>query len=76
MIKPFLALTLLLMVMVLTITFHYTQFSKKQSLAPLLSLSQLTLYSKLSLSVSYDEQQFNPTYPEMQSLRKVNFIYE
>ena len=76
MIKPFLALALLLMVMVLTITFHYAQFSKKQSLEPLISLSQLTLHSKLSLSVLYDEQQFNPTYPEMQNLRKVNFIYE
>jgi hypothetical protein len=55
---------------------HYSNFSTSQTLNPLRVLSALTKYSELSLSTPYSEKAFNPTYPEMPTLKKMDFIYE
>ena len=103
MIKSFLLLNLVLIVMVVSITLHYSQsnrdfeklgtdgfslvlfgtkvsdskeFGKKESTQALQTITELTSQSKLSLSVAYDESSYNPTYPEMPNLKKMDFVYE
>ena len=62
--------------MIVSITLHYLQSSKKDDIEALQNIVELTHQSKLSLSVGYDESLYNPTYPDMPNLRKMNFIYE
>ena len=76
MIKSFLILTLLLITMFITISLHYFQSSTEHKAEALKTLTQLTHDSKLSLSVAYDESYYNPSYPEMPNLKKMDFIYE
>jgi uncharacterized membrane protein YjgN (DUF898 family) len=76
MIKSFLILTLLLLTMLITISLHYFQSSTKNIVQRLQTLTQLTHDSRLSLSVAYDESYYNPSYPEMPNLKKMDFIYE
>ncbi len=76
MIKSFLVLNLVLIAMIVSITLHYWQSPKKENIEALQNIIELTHQSKLSLSVAYDESLYNPTYPEMPNLRKMNFIYE
>jgi hypothetical protein len=76
MIKPFLVLVFLLIVMVSSMSLHYLNFPINKTIEPMLHLTQLTNHSKLSLSTAYSEQCFNPIYPEMTSLKRMDFIYE
>ena len=76
MIKSFLVLNFFLIAMIVSITLHYWQSPKKDSIEALQNITELTHQSKLSTSVGYDESLYNPTYPEMPNLRKMNFIYE
>ena len=76
MIKPFLVLIFLFFTMILAMTLHTLNFPIQNSINPLLHLNQLTNHSKLSLSTAYSEKQLNPTYPEMPTLRRMDFIYE
>ena len=76
MIKSFLLLNLVLIVMVVSITLHYFFYPKKESTQALQTITELTSQSKLSLSVAYYESSYNPTYPEMPNLKKMDFIYE
>lgn len=62
--------------MIVSITLHYYIYPNKDNIQALQNITKLTKYSKLSLSISYDESCYNPTYPEMPNLRKMNFIYE
>jgi len=76
MIKSFLLLTLLLITMIVFISLHDYTFTRKRSLQRLQALTELTHNAQLSLSVAYDEAQYNPTYPEMAHLKRMDFIYE
>lgn len=76
MIKPFLVGVFLIFVMGGSMSLHYFNFQKQQRVDPLLKLVQLSKHSNLSLSTAYSEKEFNPTYPEMSTLRKMDFIYE
>ena len=40
------------------------------------SLTKLTNYSELSLSLAYDDTVLNATYPEMPTLGRMDFVYE
>ena len=50
--------------------------SKKSNIEALQNITELTHQSKLSLSVAYDESLYNPTYPDMPNLKKMDFVYE
>ncbi len=76
MIKSFLVLNLILMGMIVGITLHYWQSPKKENIEALQNITELTHQSKLSLSVAYDESLYNPTYPDMPNLKKMDFVYE
>jgi len=76
MIKSFFLLTLLLSTMIVAISLHYFQSSTEDKAEALQTLTQLTHNSQLSLSVAYDESYYNPSYPEMPNLKKMDFIYE
>ncbi|HEY9129798.1 MAG TPA: hypothetical protein VIN02_08180 [Sulfurovum sp.] len=76
MIKPFLSLIVLLIVMVTSMVFHYIQFPFENSTKSLQYMTKLTDMAPLSLSVAYDESIYNRTYPEMQGLGRMGFIYE
>ena len=76
MIKSFFLLTLLLLMMMGTISLHYFQSSTEDKVEVLQTLTQLTHDSELSLSVGYAESYYNPNYPEMPNLKKMDFIYE
>jgi len=76
MIKPFITLSLLLNTMILFMVLHSFYFPKKEHLQTLLAFGTLTKQSNICFSSAYDNQQFNPTYPEMSSLTKMDFIYE
>ncbi|WP_424558291.1 hypothetical protein [Sulfurovum sp.] len=39
-------------------------------------MTALVHMTPLSLSVGYDESTYNTTYPEMQGLERMDFIYE
>jgi len=62
--------------MVISISLHYFQYPTKDKIEKLQTLTKLTHNSQLSLSVSYDEAYYNPSYPEMPNLKKMDFIYE
>ncbi len=62
--------------MIFTITLHYYIYPTKERVDKLVTLTELTHYSKLSLSVAYDETLYNSTYPDMPTLKKMDFVYE
>lgn len=76
MIKPFSVLALLLILMVFMTGLHYLLFPTAKATNIMRGMTQLTHMAPLSLSVAYDESVHNNTYPEMQGLGRMDFIYE
>ena len=76
MIKPFLYLVTVLVVMMASMGFHYLLFPVEKTTRTLQSITGLIHMAPLSLSVAYDESNYNHTYPEMQGLGRMDFIYE
>ncbi len=76
MIKPFVALALLLMFMVFTVALHFTLFPYAKHTQNLQYITTLTQLSTPSLSVQYDESHYNTTYPDMPTLGRMDFVYE
>jgi len=56
--------------------FHYLIFPAEKTARSLKSMTELIHMSPLSLSVAYDESNYNNTYPEMKGLGRMDFIYE
>jgi len=75
-IKPFAAVALLLILMVFMMGSHYVLFPADKATNIMRQMTQLTYMAPLSLSVAYDESVYNSTYPEMQGLGRMDFIYE
>ncbi len=76
MIKPFAALTALLVLMLFSMGLHYTLFPYEKATKSMQKMTTLIQMAPLSLSVNYDESLYNHTYPEMQGLGRMDFIYE
>lgn len=76
MIKPFAAFALLLILMLFMMGSHYVLFPADKVTNIMRQMTQLTHMAPLSLSVGYDESVYNSTYPEMQGLGRMDFIYE
>ena len=76
MIKPFAVVVFLLILMIFSVGFHYTLFPYKETSISMQNITVLTQMAPLSLSVSYDESIYNTTYPEMQGLRRMDFVYD
>lgn len=76
MIKPFAALVLLLIFMIFAMGLHYVLFPYEKSTRSMQHMAALVHMTPLSLSVGYDESTYNNTYPEMQGLGRMDFIYE
>ena len=55
---------------------HYILFPADKATKILRQITVLTYMAPLSLSVAYDESVNNSTYPEMQGLGRMDFIYE
>ena len=76
MIKPFAAFALLLILMIFIMGSHYILFPANKATNIMRQITALTHMAPLSLSVAYDESVHNSTYPEMQGLGRMDFIYE
>ena len=76
MIKPFVVLLFMLILMVFSVGLHYTNFSYEKTTGSMQYVTTLTKMAPLSLSIAYDESKYNSTYPEMQGLGRMDFIYE
>ena len=76
MIKPFAALVVLLFIMIFSVGVHYLIFPFEKSANSLQHTTALVQMAPLSLSVTYDESIYNSTYPEMQGLGRMDFVYE
>ena len=76
MIKPFAALVILLVLMFFSIGLHYLLFPYEKTIRSMQYMTSLIQMTPLSLSVSYDESIYNSTYPEMQGLGRMDFVYE
>ena len=55
---------------------HYILFPSDKAIKMTGYITALTHMAPLSLSVAYDESNDNRTYPEMQGLGRMDFIYE
>jgi len=55
---------------------HYILFPADKATKIVRQITALTHMAPLSLSVAYDESIYNSTYPEMQGLGRMDFIYE
>jgi hypothetical protein len=55
---------------------HYILFPADKARKIVGQITELTHMAPLSLSVAYDESVHNSTYPEMQGLGRMDFIYE
>jgi hypothetical protein len=55
---------------------HYLLFPTDKVTNRVQQMTLLTHMAPLSLSVAYDESIYNNTYPEMQGLGRMDFIYE
>lgn len=55
---------------------HYILFPADKTTKFIQHMTALTDMAPLSLSVAYDESAYNTTYPEMQGLGRMDFIYE
>jgi len=62
--------------MLFTMGSHYVLFPADKSIKIVQQITALTHMAPLSLSVAYDESIYNSTYPEMQGLGRMDFIYE
>lgn len=62
--------------MVTSMVLHYIQFPVENSTKSLHYMTKLLEMAPLSLSVAYDESVYNRTYPEMQGLGRMDFVYE
>lgn len=76
MLKPFALLLFLLTVMISAVSLHYALFNDERVTRSMQDIVSLTQMAPLSLSLSYDESTYNRTYPEMQGLGRMDFIYE
>ena len=76
MIKPFAVVVFLLILMIFAVGFHYTLFPYKETARSIQNITVLTQMTPLSLSVSYDELIYTTTYPDMQGLGRMDFVYE
>jgi len=55
---------------------HYVVSPADKTTKIIQHITALTYMAPLSLSVAYDESVYNSTYPEMQGLGRMDFIYE
>ena len=55
---------------------HYVLFPADKAAKIVRQITALTHMAPLSLSVAYDESVHNRTYPEMQGLGRMDFVYE
>lgn len=62
--------------MLFSVGLHYTLFSYEKTTRSIQHITTLTKMAPLSLSIAYDESKYNSTYPEMQGLGRMDFIYE
>lgn len=62
--------------MVILMGSHYMLFPTDKATKTVQQMTALTHMAPLSLSVGYDESIYNNTYPEMQGLGRMDFIYE
>jgi len=62
--------------MMFAVGLHYALFSHERSTRSIHHLTELTQMAPLSLSVAYDESNYNSTYPDMQGLGRMDFVYE
>ena len=62
--------------MILVMITHYLLFPTNKTTNIVQQMTQLTHMAPLSLSVAYDESIYNNSYPEMQGLGRMDFIYE
>lgn len=76
MIKPFIFLAAVLILMVMGVGVHFASYPYDKHTVTLQNLAKLTNYTELSLSLAYDENSINSTYPEMSSLDRMDFVYE
>lgn len=76
MIRPFLSLVVSLILMTASMFFHYLLFPAEKTTRSLQYMTELIDMAPLSLSVAYDESNYNNTYPEMNGLGRMDFIYE
>jgi hypothetical protein len=75
-IKPFVAFACLLILMLFIMGSHYVLSPTDKAIKVVQQITALTHMAPLSLSVAYDESVYNSTYPEMQGLGRMDFIYE
>lgn len=75
MIKPFAAIVVLLILMIVSMALHYVSFPHEKASRSLQHMTSILDMAPLSLSVAYDESIYNSTYPEMQGLGRMDFIY-
>lgn len=59
-----------------SMSLHYWHFPTDERTTSLFNLVQFSNHANISLSTAYSEKEFNPTYPEMSTLSKMDFIYE
>jgi hypothetical protein len=62
--------------MLFSMGMHYLLFPYEKSKSSTQHMTALIHMTPLSLSVAYDESIYNSTYPEMQGLGRMDFIYE
>lgn len=74
--KPFAFLVALLFLMMFTMGVHYLLFPYEKRISSMQHMTALIQMAPLSLSVTYDESIYNSTYPEMQGLGRMDFVYE
>ena len=66
----------LLVLMLSSMGLHYTLFPYEKATSSMQKMTTLIQMAPLSLSVNYDESLYNRTYPEMQGLGRMDFVYE
>ncbi len=83
MIRPFFSLMAVLMLLVGAVVWHYWHFKQEPIDGVLQQMTALTQFVSPVLSVSYYEPRvllykkaYNPAYPQMQQLNRMDFVYE
>jgi hypothetical protein len=62
--------------MLFSMGMHYLFFPYEKTTKTMQHLTTLIEMTPLSLSVAYHESIYNSTYPEMQGLGRMDFVYE
>jgi hypothetical protein len=62
--------------MVFSMGVHYLLIPYEKTTRSIQHMTALIQMTPLSLSVAYDESAYNSTYPEMQGLGRMDFVYE